>query len=111
MFARSVVRAVSKAGAPSFTKVSRATFSAAATLRNETIAAKKVQTSVYDHGSVKRSTITVGDEIPAEEIAERVVPLTKAVFDKMTPSMQKMTVMGKVVVVTGYVPQFIPRSI
>jgi hypothetical protein len=40
-------------------------------------------------------------EVPAEGPADRVVPLTQAAFQRLPATLQKMTVMGKVVVVTG----------
>ena len=40
-------------------------------------------------------------EVPAEDHADRVVPLTQAVFQRLPATLQKMTVMGKVVIITG----------
>jgi hypothetical protein len=41
-------------------------------------------------------------EEPVAE-GEKVTPLTRAIYDKMPHAMQKMTLMDKVVVITGYV--------
>lgn len=40
-------------------------------------------------------------EVPVEDHADRVVPLTQAGFHRLPATLQKMTVMGKVVIVTG----------
>jgi hypothetical protein len=104
MFARSVVRSASRAAAPSFTKTTRANFSVGAKRMQEVVAERKIPTSSYVGGTAQRSTIAVGDEhVVSTPTVEKVTPLTQAVFNSMTPSMQKMTIMGKVVVVTGYV--------
>jgi NAD(P)-dependent dehydrogenase (short-subunit alcohol dehydrogenase family) len=39
-------------------------------------------------------------EVPAEE-EDKVTPLTSKVYNQMTPTMQKMSVMGKVIIITG----------
>ena len=106
MFARSVVRAASKASAPTFTKVSRAAFSVGAKRMYEPIAEKEIPRTTYAPGSeVQRTTIPVDPNAapaaPTPSSPEKVVPLTKATFDKMSPMMQKMTLMNKVVIVTG----------
>ncbi|EGY14362.1 short-chain dehydrogenase/reductase SDR [Verticillium dahliae VdLs.17] len=55
-----------------------------------------------------KSSIPVnpGQQAVKEEPAEptEVVPLTAEAYEKMTPMMQKMTVYGKVIIITGYVP-------
>jgi hypothetical protein len=114
MFARSFVRAASKAPAMSAAPkavtsafVSRASFSAGAMLRKspEVIAEREVPTSSYTGGEAHHSTLKIRDDdkpSAAKLPEERVVPLTRDIFDRMTPSMQKMTLFGKVVVVTGY---------
>jgi hypothetical protein len=112
MLARSVIRAAHGAslsrGAtltkPAFGIVASVSFSIAARFRepvDELIAAKQVPLASYDKGSVQRSSITVGEG--AEKQEKEIIPLTRAVYNSMTPSMQKMTLMDKVVVVTGYV--------
>ncbi len=40
-------------------------------------------------------------EVPVETNTEKLVPLTKAVYDKLPGTLQKMTVMDKLVIVTG----------
>ncbi len=40
-------------------------------------------------------------EVPGEDHADRVVPLSQAAFQRLPATLQKMTVMGKVVIITG----------
>jgi hypothetical protein len=85
----------------------RANFSIGAKRDYEPIHEKEIPLATYEPGStVQRTTINV-EEAKASEAAaepvERIVPLTKAKFDAMSPMMQKMTLFGKVVIVTGYV--------
>ena len=118
MFSRSVVRAASQASktarisrvsaTPSITRVARANFSVGAKKDYEPINEKEIPRSTYEPGStVQRTTINVEESAKhaaadsQEIIPDRVVPLSKASFDKMTPMMQKMTLMDKVVIVTG----------
>lgn len=51
----------------------------------------------------ERVTIPV-EEVAAvtKEVVDVVTPLTQSAYKGMTPTMQKMSLMGKVVVVTGY---------
>lgn len=101
MYARSVVRAASKAAGSAFK--ARAAFTTGAKLRNaEIISASEIPHTSYNSGSVQRSTIPVGDHtlIPLAT-RERVIPLTNGAYKNMTPMMQKMTLMDKVVIVTG----------
>jgi hypothetical protein len=91
--------------------VNRAQFCSGAIRRSkksnpEVIAEREVPTTSYEGGEAIHSTLKISHE--AEELAakaevERVIPLTKEVYDSMTPSLQKMTLFGKVVVVTGCV--------
>lgn len=104
MFSRSVVRAASKVATASKAPLFRASFSSATTLKREVIAEREVPVSTYTDGSVKRSTIIVGDDVAeAEKKVEKVTPLSRTVYNSMPPTMQKMSVFGKVVIVTGYV--------
>lgn len=120
MFSRSVVRAASQAtraarvsrvsAAPSITRIARANFSVGQKKDYEPINEKEIPRSTYEPGStVQRTTINVEESAkhPAadtqEIVADRVVPLSRASFEKMSPMMQKMTLMDKVVIVTGYV--------
>jgi len=103
MFARSVLRASTRAAAPSFTKAARASFTVGAKLRADPFnPQREVPTSSYADGEVQRSTITVGSGTPTSpEGIIPVKPLTAEIYNAMTPSMQKMTLYGKVVIVTG----------
>jgi hypothetical protein len=82
--------------------------------KREIISEKEIPNSSYTadgkgtlsgSGAAQHSTIPVRPDptinVPGEADAEKVVPLTKAVHSKMTPTMQKMTVMDKVVIITG----------
>ena len=105
MFARTVFRA-SKVATPSqiarasLPKVARATFTASTRRCTppEVIAEKEVMQSSYSGGEVQRSTIIVG-----EEASQKVSPLTQNVYNTMPKTMQSLSLMGKTVVVTGYV--------
>jgi hypothetical protein len=119
MFARSVVRAASKAQA--FPAVPKAASSVIMTSRfstsiqrrktPEVVAEREVPTTSYSKGEAHHSTLKIRDEdklaASSEQVAEeRVYPLTQDIYERMTPSMRKMTLFGKVVVVTGYVESF-----
>ncbi|KAG0645862.1 D-arabinitol 2-dehydrogenase [Hyphodiscus hymeniophilus] len=70
------------------------------------VVATEVPISSYEGGKVQRNTIAVTEveqahEVAVEEVPEKVVPLTRALYNQMPPHMQKMTLMDKVVVVTG----------
>ena len=105
---RSVTRGFSPSS--SISSSSRASFSVGAKKDYEPINEKEIPRSTYAPGStVQRSTINVeesaksvsGDSTVA--VPEKVVPLTRGVFDMMPRQMQKLTLMDKVVIVTGYV--------
>lgn len=101
MFARSALRVARVAAAPSATKVSRAAFSAGTKLRNaEFVGEKEVPAVSFAGGEAKRSTLTVDQ---TSSIETTVVPLSQEVYDSMTPSLKKMTIKDKTVIVTGYV--------
>jgi len=110
MFARSALR-VARVTAPSTPRVARATFSAGAKLRNaEFIGEKEVPAVSYVGGEAQRSTLIVDkahtDRLHTEKKgadAASVLPLSQEVYDNLTPSLQKMTIKGKTVIVTGYV--------
>ena len=92
---------------PAMVSIARS-FSAGIKLRNADplLQATEVPVSTYEAGNVQRTTIPVtegelGDNAAVEENPDKVVPLTRAVFNQMPPHMQKMTLMDKVVVVTG----------
>jgi hypothetical protein len=107
MFSRSALR-VARVAAPSTSRVARATFSAGAKLRNaEFVGEKEVPAVSYVGGEAQRSTLFVDkshthtDKKNADVAS--VVPLSQEVYQSMTPSLQKMTIKGKTVIVTGYV--------
>ena len=74
----------------------------------EPINEKEVPRSSYEPGAkVQRSTRHVQEGKAAEASAivnavkEKIVPLTDAMYENMPPALQKMTLKGKVVIVTG----------
>lgn len=110
MLSRSALR-LARVAAPSTSRVARATFSAGAKLRNaEFVGEKEVPAVSYVGGEAQRSTLIVDKAHSDKRTADAasVVPLSQEVFDSMTPSLQKMTIKGKTVIVTGYVLPF-PR--
>ncbi|KAH8601347.1 putative D-arabinitol 2-dehydrogenase [Bisporella sp. PMI_857] len=107
MFARSLLRVsarASRVAVPVAPKVPRATFVGITKHRqaDPLIPQSEIPASTYAGGEVQRSTIAVGGaQQQIEEDRVTVTPLTKAVFDKMPLSMQKLTLFGKVVIITG----------
>ncbi len=99
MFSRSVARAARTTRvAPTFTRVARP-FTAGARLNEpapEVVAATEVKHSSYADGSVERSTIVVD-----QSAIDKAGPLSKATFNSLPPTMQKYSLMDKVVVITG----------
>lgn len=70
----------------------------------EVVAEREVPTTSYSGGEAHHSTLKIRDEekaAVAKPLEDRVMPLTRDIYERMTPSMQKMTLFGKVVVVTG----------
>ena len=105
MFARSVLRASTRA-ASSASKVVGASFATSAKLRADGFnPQREVPVSTYAGGEVQRSTITVTSNADAGN--DGIKPLTREVFNSMPGNMQKMTLMDKVVIITGWV-QFLP---
>ena len=107
MLARSVIRASTRAArfTPAVAnKVPRATFVAISKKSgaDPLIPQSEVSLSSYADGEVQRTTVTVGGhaEAAAPEV-EKVTPLSRAVYDTLPVNMQKMTLMDKVVIVTG----------
>jgi len=104
MFARSVLRGSSRAvaAAPSISKVTRASYTAAAKLSQADAfnPQREVPISSYVDGEVRRSTITVSPP-GSHPTPVGVVPLSREVYEHLPKNMQKMTLMDKVVVVTG----------
>lgn len=110
---RSAAAAAPAAFAHRTPMIQRAAFSrAAARPKSEVIKETEVPVSVYspdskgaasansDHFSIPvRQTSNKTQEIPAEK--ETISPLSPKLFSQLPATMQKMTVMGKVIVVTG----------
>lgn len=101
MFSRQVVRAAraSRFVAPSATRVSRATFTAGARLREpvpDVVAAGEISAATYTDGHIERTTIKVDQTANVEG-----APLNKVVYNQLPRTMQKLSLMDKVVVVTG----------
>ena len=95
-----IARSVSASASRSFTTGEKRPY--------EPIKEKEVPRSTYEPGAkVQRSTINVQDgktaETPVATNAEKIVPLTEAMYNSMPPQLQKMTLMNKVVIVTGLV--------
>jgi hypothetical protein len=102
MFGRVAIRATRAARVAGPSKVARATFSAGSKLRSsEYISETEVASVSFDGGEARASTLKVGEK--TEQDSSRVVPLSQEAFKRMTPTMQKGSIMGKVVIVTGYV--------
>jgi len=101
MLSRSVLRAT-KVAAPAaraaWPKAARASFASSTKLRTppEVIAEKEVPNSSYAGGEVQRSTLIVGDNGSG-----KVTPLTQSTFKTLPQTMQKLSLYGKTVVVTG----------
>lgn len=108
MFARSALR-VSARAVPSVSKVARATFATTGTKLHADgfKPQREVPVSSYAGGEVQRSTIPVTSS-SSPPVGDAVTPLTRELYNSMPKNMQKMTLMDKVVVVTGYVlPNFL----
>lgn len=102
MFSRSVIRAAraGKVATPTVSKVSRAGFSAAARLRDPTpdrVAATEVPSTSYTDGHISKSTLSVDQP----EITEGGAVLNKATYSQLPKTMKSLSLMDKVVVVTG----------
>ncbi|KAE8445101.1 hypothetical protein EG329_013703 [Mollisiaceae sp. DMI_Dod_QoI] len=100
MFSRQIVRAAraSRVAAPSAIKVQRAAFTAGARLREpvpDVVAATEVGAATYTDGHIERTTIKV------DQTSMDGAPLNKAMYQQLPRTMQRMTLMDKVVVVTG----------
>lgn len=84
--------------------VKQFSISASALNKREVIAEKKIPVADYTAKEVKRTHIPVRDdpdiEVPQPK-EEKSRPLTRELYNKLPKSMQKQTVMDKVVIVTG----------
>ena len=86
-----------------------AAFSASARTLREVIKESEVPVSVYnsdDKGGSVSFSIPVKPTSPSEPIttgpaSDGVQPLSDKVFNAMPPTLQKMTIRGKVVIITG----------
>jgi hypothetical protein len=100
MFGRVAIRATRAARVAGPSRVARAAFTEATKARNiEVISEKEVPAVSFDGGEVRQSTLKITDK--SEHDPTRVVPLTAEAFKRMTPTMQKGSIFGKVVIVTG----------
>jgi len=98
-----------------YTQTARTLGTAATLKKREVIAEKEVPVSSYTpdgRGTMSGSSHGQQYSIPvrkdpkvevptAEDHTDRVVPLTQGAFQRLPATLQKMTVMGKVVIVTG----------
>jgi hypothetical protein len=96
-----------------YTQAARTITTATALKKREIIAEKEVPVSSYtpdargtlsgsshDHYSIPvRKDPKV--EVQVDDNADKVVPLSRAAFQRMPATLQKMTVMDKVVIITG----------
>lgn len=73
--------------------------------KREIIAEKNVPVAEYTNHNAKRTTIPVRDdpeiEVPVETEPKIVKPLTREMYEKLPKALQKLTVMDKVVIITG----------
>lgn len=89
--------------------------------KSEVIKETEIPMSVYSPDSKGVASSNTGDHLSipvqrgppvsepaAEEANEKLTPLTEEVYAKMPATLQKMTVMGKVIIITGYVLDLLP---
>lgn len=107
MFARPAFRAA-KAATPIASRAARASFTVSAKLRDtpELTPAKEIPTTSYADGSVEQSTIVVDQKAQggvrhSSGHGHKIGALSKSTYRQLTPTMQKMSLMDKIVVVTG----------
>jgi hypothetical protein len=112
MFARPAFRAA-RAATPIASRAARASFTVSAKLRDtpEITPAKEIPTTSYADGSVEQSTIVVDQKAQGGVSGVRhssghghghkIGHLSKSTYKHLTPTMQKMSLMDKIVVVTG----------
>lgn len=118
--ARSALRLTSRMAAmprPSMVRAALPAFGQRAALsgstaprKSEVIKETEVPVSVYSPDSKGAASAATGehfkipvrrDQPEAIEEEEKVTPLSNKVYNQMTPTMQKMSVMGKVIIITG----------
>jgi hypothetical protein len=110
MFARPAFRAA-RAATPIASRAARASFTVSAKLRDtpEITPAKEIPTTSYADGSVEQSTIVVDQKAQggvsgvrhSSGHGHKIGALSKSTYRQLTPTMQKMSLMDKIVVVTG----------
>lgn len=102
MFSRQIVRAARASrtvAVPTVSRVSRAAFTVASRKQEpvpDVVAAPEVSAATYTDGHIERTTIKV-DQTTTTEGA----PLNKALYSQLPRTMQRLSLMDKVVVVTG----------
>jgi hypothetical protein len=104
MFARPALRVVraARVARPALSQVSR-TFTTVGRLQEpvpEVIAAHEVRATTYADGHLEKSTIPVDLN---QKDANNSGPLSRNVYSQLPKTMQSLSLMDKVVVVTGYV--------
>ena len=81
------------------------TESAAPKSKREVIAEKQIPVAHYENETPKRTTIPVRDdpdvEVPVPREPKTVKPLTKEMYNQLPKALQKLTVMDKVIIITG----------
>ena len=108
MFGRVAVRATKAARFAGPSRIARAAFTEGGKGPHiEVISKNEIDSVSFDGGEAKSSTLKVGDK--SNHDPSRVIPLSQETFRTMTPTMQKSSIMGKVVVVTGYVLMPFPQ--
>jgi hypothetical protein len=110
MFARPALLAA-RAATPIASRAARASFTVSAKLRDtpEITPAREIPTTSYADGSVEQSTIVVDQKAQGGVSGVRyssghgykIGALSKSTYKQLTPTMQKMSLMDKIVVVTG----------
>ncbi|KAI9736525.1 MAG: hypothetical protein M1818_006036 [Claussenomyces sp. TS43310] len=103
-------RAATRPSVSSFAKATRPLSVSARLYKGEVVSEKEIHSTSYVIDPVTGSpkalhkSIPVQDhetEVSSEPESDPVVPLTREAYEKMSPMMQKMTLMDKVVIVTG----------
>jgi len=110
MFAKSILRLSSRVARHNktksiVTKPSKSPFVTTTKLSDnpETIAAKEIETTTYTDGHVEQNTLILDQEASASSSGTGAIAnaLTKSVYNKLPSTMQKLSLMDKVVMVTG----------
>lgn len=105
--ARSAMRPSTTASAFKATSISARFLneSAAPKSKREVIAEKQIPVAEYVNNSPKHTSIPVRDdpdvEVPIPEEPKTVKPITREMYEKLPKALQKLTVMDKVIIITG----------